>query len=123
MENTTSWKLIIAGSRNVPNSLSPFYEGLEKVLSCSKISEVVCGGARGGDTLGRDWAGLNNIPVTFFIANWNLFGKSAGIKRNIQMGDYADALYAFWDGESKGTKHMIEYMKSRKKPVFVQLFN
>lgn len=27
------------------------------------------------------------------------------------MAVYADALVAFWDGESKGTKHMIDLAK------------
>lgn len=41
-------------------------------------------------------------------ADWDLYGKSAGFKRNVQMAEYADALVAFWDGASSGTKHMIE---------------
>ena len=36
------------------------------------------------------------------------FGKSAGFRRNEQMAEFADALIAFWDGKSHGTKHMID---------------
>ena len=46
-------------------------------------------------------------------ADWDLDGKSAGFKRNVKMAEYADALVAFWDGESKGTKHMIETAKEK----------
>ena len=35
------------------------------------------------------------------------------------MGNYADVLIAFWDGSSRGTKHMIDYMKSLNKQVFI----
>ena len=29
------------------------------------------------------------------------------------MAEYADALIAFWDGESRGTKNMIELAKKK----------
>ena len=35
------------------------------------------------------------------------------------MGDFADILLAIWDGKSRGTKQMIDYMKSLGKPVHV----
>ena len=37
--------------------------------------------------------------------------KAAGPIRNRQMAEYADYLIAFWDGESRGTRNMIETMK------------
>lgn len=49
------------------------------------------------------------IPVIHFPANWDKHGKSAGHIRNAEMAKYADALVAFWDGKSKGTKGMIDY--------------
>ncbi len=102
-------KTIIAGSRTI-NDLRL----LERIIEDSglPISEVVCGGARGVDDLGRKWAGNGNrIPIKFFIPNWEFYGKSAGLMRNIKMAEYADALIALWDGESKGTKHMIDTAK------------
>ena len=56
-------------------------------------------------------------------ANWDLYGKSAGFRRNIEMADYAIAdnsrgiLLAFWDGKSKGTKHMIDIANKYKMEV------
>lgn len=77
------FKLIIAGGRDFNN-----YDGMSKCL----------------DRL------LKNIndKVIYMPADWDLYGKSAGFKRNVQMAKYADALVAFWDGVSSGTKHMIE---------------
>lgn len=72
------------------------------------ITEVVSGGARGADALGERWAAIHDIPVKVFEAAWDTYGKSAGARRNVEMADYADALIAFWDGQSKGTKHMID---------------
>lgn len=49
--------------------------------------------------------------VQSFPADWQKNGKSAGYKRNEEMAQNSDALIAFWDGESKGTKHMIDTAK------------
>lgn len=95
-------KTIIAGSRD--RSLSSVDKELLATLG---ITEVVCGGARGIDTDGRLWAEEQGIPVKMFPADWNKYGKSAGCIRNEEMAVYADMLVAFWDGESRGTKHMI----------------
>jgi hypothetical protein len=74
--------------------------------------------ARGADALGYQFAKTNNIMVYEFPADWSQ-GKSAGFKRNAQMGDFSDGLLAFWDGQSRGTKGMIEYMQRLGKPVHV----
>jgi hypothetical protein len=46
-------------------------------------------------------------------------GKSAGYIRNDEMAQYADMLIAFWDGTSKGTKHMIDLANKRGIKVVV----
>lgn len=109
-----------------------------------KISEVVSGGAKGIDTLGEMWAkwkcsvcyhsrldhdkgicflcGCKNsraIPVKQFIPDWKFHNKAAGMIRNQEMGIYADGLIAIWDGESGGTRNMIEIMGLLGKPGFV----
>jgi hypothetical protein len=83
------------------------------------ITEVVSGGARGVDRLGEQWAKESNIPIKQFIPDWDGLGKKAGHVRNREMGDYADALIALWDGESKGTKGMIEYAQKKGLKVYV----
>ena len=54
-----------------------------------------------------------------FNADWNKHGRAAGPMRNKQMADYADVLIAVWDGQSKGTKNMIDQMNKLNKPVFI----
>lgn len=104
-------RVIIAGSR------SGFrYSDIERFLAQVpfEITTVVCGGAKGVDSLGRVWARQNNIPVEMYLADWEKHGKSAGYKRNQEMAKNADALVAIWDGESKGTSHMIQIASAAK---------
>jgi hypothetical protein len=68
---------------------------------------VLCGMAKGADTVGRLWAEDNQIPVLRYPANWTKYGRGAGFIRNGEMAAKADMLVAFWDGESRGTKDMI----------------
>lgn len=107
-------KIIIAGSRTFND-----YSLLENVLNQTLpfITEVVSGTAKGADQLGERWAYKNNIKIKQFYPDWKTLGKSAGIKRNKDMADYADAVIAFWDGISVGTKHMIDFAKSKNLKV------
>lgn len=109
-------KVIIAGSRDITD-----YNLLLKAVRASQIrpTEVVCGKARGVDTLGEEFAKRNGIPIKYFPAEWSKHGRAAGHIRNRQMGDYADALIAIWDGKSTGTKGMIDYAKSQGLTVFI----
>jgi hypothetical protein len=116
-------KLIIAGSRSITN-----YNLVRQAIISHGIwakygrdIEVVCGMAKGVDMLGYKFAENNSLVVHEFPANWDLYGRSAGHRRNREMGDFADELLALWDGESKGTKGMIEYMQSLDKPVYVEI--
>ena len=107
-------KVIIAGSRDLHGPVN-----LAVSNSCYEITEVVSGGAHGIDKAGEQWAEVSGIPIKQFLADWENHGKAAGIYRNIDMAEYADALIAIWDGKSKGTLHMINSMVNKKKPVFV----
>jgi hypothetical protein len=109
-------RLAIVGSRSIQDKeLIYFY------ASKYNPDVVLCGGARGPDLLGSYWAKDNLIPVEYFIPKWEEIGKSAGILRNKQMSDSATHILAFWDGKSKGTKHMIEYSRMNNKAVEVIL--
>ncbi len=111
-------KVIIAGSRHMPESLYPLISAAV-VASGFPITEVVSGRAKGADRLGERFAIEHNLPLKLFPANWNLHGKSAGPIRNSEMKNYADAAIVFiWDG-SRGSANMILQMQKAKKPVFV----
>ena len=109
-------KLIIAGSRTFTD-----YQLLCQTLAPEKhrITQVITGGARGADRLGFRWAWQHTVPSQYFHADWERFGKSAGVRRNFQMAQAGDMLLTFWDGRSAGTRHMISCMQQLGKPVVV----
>jgi hypothetical protein len=86
-----------------------------KSLNISSNDEIVCGGARGADSLGEKWGIANGVPIKYFFPKWEEFGKAAGHIRNAEMAEYGDFLVAFWDGQSRGTANMIQAMKRKKK--------
>ena len=108
-------RIIIAGSRDFSD-----YQLVRRVMSevagtyPRERLEIISGGARGADTLGEMFAERNGLKLTRFPADWDKFGKRAGILRNRQMAEYAGEdgmLVAFWDEISRGTKNMIETAK------------
>jgi hypothetical protein len=98
-------RVVIAGGREFND-----YELLREICDehIFPDSEIVSGGARGTDTLGERYATETGRGLKIFPADWSKHGKGAGHIRNKQMAEYSDMLIAFWDGESKGTKNMIE---------------
>lgn len=84
--------------------------------------EVVSGRAEGADKLGEQFANFMGYSIKYFPANWDEFGNAAGIIRNKEMAKYGDALIAFWDGESTGTKNMIEEAEKRNLKVKIKKY-
>ena len=113
-------KVIIAGSRNFYD-----YDIVEDTVVSYFMSrgilkenvEIISGGARGADSLGEQLAKSYGLKLTIFPAQWDTYGKAAGMIRNKEMADYAikdsdkAILFAFWDGKSHGTKGMIDIAK------------
>lgn len=117
-EKKMETRIIVAGSRGYND-----YKQLESVLQ-KFINEnpnrrfvIISGTANGADKLGERFGTEHGIEVRRFPAEWNKYGKRAGYLRNLQMLEYAmkadgeAVLMAFWDGKSKGTKHMITSAK------------
>lgn len=104
-------KVIIAGGRRFYD-----YDLLKRkcdyFLRDKKGVEIVSGNAKGADELGERYAKEMVYPIKLFKADWKL-GRFAGFLRNREMANYADALIAFWDGKSRGTKNMIEEAKEK----------
>lgn len=74
------------------------------------ITHLLHGAARGADTMADLWANeQHSIIVMAFRAEWDLYGRGAGPKRNQRMLDEGvpDEVLAFWDGKSRGTLDMI----------------
>lgn len=107
-------RIIIAGGRNF-NNYDLLKEKLLKYIGFNTDVTVISGGAMGADTLGEKFAKEYKLYCMTIPALWNVYGKSAGYKRNVQMAKYASQeegiLFAFWNGVSKGTSHMIDIAK------------
>jgi len=81
----------------------------DQILQNHTDIEIVSGAYyKGADLLGEKYAAEKEFQLIKFPADWKQFDKAAGPKRNEQMANDADALIAFWDGKSKGTKNMID---------------
>lgn len=102
------FRVIIAGGRDF-SDYELLRSTMDRLLS-NTMDEIVivCGMAKGADTLGEQYAKECGYKVDYFPADWKKHGKAAGFLRNEQMAQNADALAAFWDGQSRGTKNMIE---------------
>lgn len=113
-------KLAIVGSRGFQDydALSEFIDKTIKENSYEIIG-VISGGAKGADSLGELWAKTKGYPITIYQAEWDKYGKSAGFRRNYDIIKNCDIVFAFWDGESKGTKHDLELAKQFRKPIFL----
>lgn len=115
-------KVIIAGSRNFRG-----YQKLKKecdqfLLFKNNIQIVSGAHYKGGDKLGMQYAYEKGYSLIKFPAEWNKFGKAAGPIRNKEMAIFGDALIAFWDGKSRGTKNMMQLAKQNGLRIKVVLF-
>ena len=109
----TSPVILVAGGRDFDD-----YVRVKADLDKLKPSSIISGGAKGADNLGEHYAYLKlhageNMRLQCFPAQWDKYGKSAGYKRNQQMLDEGkpDLVLIYWDGISKGTKHMLDIAK------------
>jgi hypothetical protein len=109
-------KCIIAGSRNITD-MTVLEQAVRDCPWSDQIIEIVSGTAKGVDQLGEQFARQHDLKLTRFPADWKQFGRGAGRVRNEEMGDYADAAIVLWDGQSTGSKHMIDNMKTRGKRI------
>lgn len=108
----------IVGSRSFDD-----YEYMKDCLDKHTIEEVVSGGCKyGADKLAERYAEEKDLTLTILPADWEMFGKSAGFKRNVDIVRRSDYVIAFWDGKSKGTKHTIEIARKQNKRVIIYYF-
>lgn len=66
---------------------------------------------RGADEMAATWCKRRGVPEERFPADWDRLGKRAGYVRNVEMAKAEPKAFtcvAFWDGESRGTMHMLD---------------
>ena len=102
-------KIAIVGSRSInadiPDDIIP-----------ANVTKIYSGAATGIDIAARRYAIKHNILITEILPEYNLYGKSAPLKRNDIIIKLADVVYIFWDGKSRGTGYVINKCKETGKP-------
>lgn len=105
-------KILIAGSRNIDTfDLSPYVP--------KETTLIISGGAKGIDTIAEEYADKHKISKLILLPQYNLYGKSAPIKRNEMMVNIADTVIIVWDGYSRGTKSTLQYSKKKNKNIIL----
>lgn len=113
-------KVAIIGSRDFVD-----YDFLKKNVDeiinriGQSITLVVSGGAKGADSLAERYADEKKIEKKIIEADWEKYGKKAGILRNTSIINNSDIVIAFWDYNSHGTKDSINKAKQKGKEVFI----
>ena len=101
-------KVAVIGSRSITAPDLGMY--------ISDEDEIVSGGAVGIDTCAAEYAKKKGLKLTEFLPEYERYGRAAPIVRNKQIVDYADKVFAFWDGKSKGTLSVIKYAEKTGRP-------
>ena len=113
--------IAIVGSRGF-NDYSMLERFIKMNYPISDVSLIVSGGANGADSLAEVFARENGIPIEVLKPDWKTFGKSAGIRRNVEIVSQSDIVFAFWDGNSKGTAFTIKEAQRQNKSIFVKQY-
>lgn len=116
--------ILVAGSRSFDDA-----EQLARILGENVGPEdtIVEGGAKGVDTMARQWAEARGIACVEIKADWARYGRAAGPKRNDAMTAFikeknGEAVF-IWDGKSKGTQQCATSAKKRNISCRVYLVN
>lgn len=100
-------KVAVVGSRDI------VIENIGDYIP-SECSEIVSGGAKGIDTCAKEYASNREIEYIEILPEYEKYGRSAPLKRNIEIIERVDLVIIFWDGKSKGTNFTIKECKKRK---------
>lgn len=118
------WKLAVVGSRHWTNRLifdhnlnywvsqrKPIYDGIM----------IITGGAKGADTMAKEYADENDIQCRIHDPNWEKYGKAAGPIRNSMIVAEADEMVAFMriDKENRGTWDAVRKMLDKMNQVHI----
>ena len=104
------FRVVVAGSRDF-NDYHLLSSELDKFLAGKKNVTIISGTARGADRMGEQYAAEHGYKIDQFPAEWSKYHQGAGPIRNLEMVKTADAVVAFWDNQSTGTKNIIDCAK------------
>jgi hypothetical protein len=98
-------KVLVCGSRGFKSKALV----KQRLKTLPKSAILLLGGAKGADALAAGVADGLGMRCEMFFPDYDRYpGRVAPLKRNDRMLAHADKVIAFWDGESKGTKYVID---------------
>lgn len=109
-------KILVTGSRYYP--AIEVRTVLDRYIGA--VTEIIVGDATGADEAARAWAKDNEIKLTVGTAEWDVYGKSAGPRRNQKMVDmHPDLCLAFPVKGSRGTWDCVRRAQKANIPVTI----
>ena len=112
------FRVVVAGSRNF-DDYDKLSAELDKFLAGKKNVVIVSGTARGADRMGEQYAAEHGYKIDQFPAEWGKYHQGAGPIRNLLMVKTSDAVVAFWDNQSSGTRNIIDCARQENIPYKV----
>ena len=111
---------IVCGSRYW-NDRKVFHEAMVRYLENFDSPVLFVSGAAssGADSLIIRWCRYYRYPCLQMPADWDNLGKGAGYVRNAKMANIATHCIAFYNGESNGTKNMLELSEELGKVITI----
>jgi hypothetical protein len=108
---------IVCGGRDFSDS-----KYLESCLNqCRKwwgLTHIITGEAKGADSLAHHWALKRDLDTDVFHAQWDTYGKGAGMIRNrLMLAQLPQVVIAFKGGV--GTENMITITRQARIPVLI----
>lgn len=113
-------RVAVVGSRDFPQ-LDQVWQFILKLAARDPETIIISGGARGVDTVAAVAARFAGLAVEEVLPDWDRHGSLAGLARNSQIVERADAVAAFWDGVSRGTKDTLDKTRAANKKLLVFL--
>ena len=113
---STRSTVMITGSRKLEGDARAertLRAALDALLSSSGFVLLIHGGARGADAMGERWAKERRVRTRIYRPEYKKYKRGAPLVRNLQMIKESDVVVAFWDGKSRGTKHVIDNCSHR----------
>lgn len=97
--------ILVCGGRKY-NNRARVYSTLTRIHTLKPIEVLIEGGAKGADTLAREWAKDAGVHCATMPALWNKLGDAAGPPRNRAMALLRPTLVVAFPGNS-GTRDMM----------------
>jgi predicted Rossmann fold nucleotide-binding protein DprA/Smf involved in DNA uptake len=105
-------KVAVGGSRSIDSQ--EMAEGvLDQLLVDGDV--ILSGNAPGVDRMGEEYARKRGLEVKIIPSEWDKHGFKATMMRNEVLLKSSDFVICFWDGQSEGTRHMLDIAKRARK--------